>query len=242
MYIFLGKVVSGYMTPQPSNQYSLAGVTNHYTSTPYFKKYYFKVLYNFAQPKSNTNPLAITQWTYAYRQHLKKSRQLIKEIVKNFKTMYPTMDMKFRMEAENLSVFLTTYEDFTTVTGNHSNNISSVTLPINQTQVEMMDDLGASVVFKRRLFKDKYRYKLSVYGTQEVKDCIGAIDGINKTLSEDEFGASTNYAHLLRGGRVYSWNLVSMYYNDPQDIMMVRFILSAIEHKIEKCALYSEIS
>lgn len=229
------------MTPQSNNQYSVAGVTNNYTSTPYFKKYYFKVLYNFAQPKNGASALMMG-YSYSYRQHLKKSRQTIKEIIKDFKTMYPTMDMKFRMEAENLSIFLTTYEDFSVITGNHFSNIASVTLPINQTQVEMMDDLGASVVFKRRLFKDKYRYKLSVYGTQEVKDCISAIDGINKNLSEDEFGASTNYAHLLRGGKIYSWNLVSMYYNDPQDIMMVRFILSAIEHKIEKCALYSEIS
>lgn len=236
------------MTSQQSNPYSLAGVPNLYTSSTYFKKYYFKVLYNFSS-NSDSGSSATNYFiqynfrnSYAHLQQIKKSRQLIKEVVKDFKDMYPAMDMKFRMEGDNLSVFLANYDDFKTITGHHFDNITNVTLPVNQTQIEMMDDLGASIVFKRRLFKDKYRYKLSLYATQEVRDCFLAIDGVNKTLSEDDFGASTNYATLLRGGRIYNWNLISMYYNDPQDIMMVRLILSAIEHKIEKCALYSEIS
>jgi len=106
----------------------------------------------------------------------------------------------------------------------------------------MMDELGSSIVFKKKLYKDKYRYKLSVYATPEIKSIIKAIDNVNSELNGEEFSGSANYFAALIGSKVYRWNLVSMYYNDPKDIMIIRIILGNNYHTIEKCALYSEIS
>lgn len=229
-----------------ASDFEAAGIKIHYTSSFYFKKYYFKILYNFSNAIEDLNcPPTQGYGYYATRGWNTRSiatRKLIREVVKDFKEMYPTMDLKFRTEFSCLSVFVASTADFIAITNHHRNEIEGVYMPVNETQITMMDDLGASIVFKKKLFKDKYRYKLSVYATSEMKSVIKAIDNINQDLTQDDFLGSANYFATLIGAKVYSWNLISMYYNDPKDIMIIRFILGNITHKIEKCSLYSEIS
>lgn len=240
----------GIMKQPLASNFQADGIKVNYTSSFYFKKYYFKILYNFSNtledllcPLTNGHGHYYSNYsTKGWNTRSIATRKLIKEVVKDFKEMYPTMDLKFRTEFNCLSVFVTTPDDFVVISNHHRNEIESVYMPVNETQITMMDDLGASIVFKKKLFKDKYRYKLSVYATSEMKSVIKAIDNINQELTEDDFLGSANYFATIIGAKVNSWNLISMYYNDPKDIMIIRFILGDITHKIEKCSLYSEIS
>lgn len=246
MLLFQEQTTVGIMQQHLISDFEAEGIKIHYTSSFYFKKYYYKIVYNFSNTIDDLHcPPTQGHGYYATKVWNTKSivtRKLIREVVKDFKNMYPTMDLKFRSEFSCLSVFVASHDDLVTITNHHRDEIESIYMPVNETQITMMDELGASIVFKKKLFKDKYRYKLSAHATPEMKSIIKAIDNVNKELGETDFLGSANYFATLIGARVYNWNLISMYYNDPKDIMIIRFILGNITHKIEKCSLYSEIS
>ena len=231
-------MTAGHMTQPPNNiVFNLEGVETHYVSKPFFKKYYFKIVYDFS-----TKPVAAGGSAYAGMQTRISSRNIANNVAASIAAYLPNVDFKHRIEAGRLSMFLQSYGDFLLVSKFQPDKIISVAIPINEKQVELMDEHGATTVFKHKLFQGAYRYKISLYATEDVKDLIPAIDNINAQLSEDNFLASKNYDKLIANTRVNFWNMISMYYNDPQDIMMVRFVLGKVSHKIEKCVLYDEIS
>jgi len=226
------------MTQPPNNiAFNLEGVETHYVSKPFFKKYYFKIVYDFS-----AKSVSVTGAAYADMQTRISSRNIANNVAASIAAYLPNVDFKHRVEAGRLSMFLQSYGDFLLVSKVNPDKIISVAMPLNEKQVEIMDESGATTVFKHKLFQGAYRYKISIYATDDVRAIITAIDNINSQLSEDNFLASKNYHRMIGNLRVNFWNLISMYYNDPSDIMMVRFVLGKVPHKIEKCVLYDEIS
>ena len=226
------------MTQPPNNiVFNLEGVETNYVSKPFFKKYYFKIVYDFS-----TKPVTAGGVAYAGMQTRISSRNIANNAAASIAAYLPNIDFKHRIEAGRLSMFLQSYGDFLLVSKVNPDKIISVAMPLNDKQVELMDEHGATTVFKHKLFQGAYRYKISVYATEDVIALIPAINNVNSQLGEENFLASKNYNRALGKLRVNFWNMISMYYNDPQDIMMVRFVLGKVPHKIEKCVLYDEIS
>lgn len=231
-------VMAGNMTPLPNNiVFNLEGVEINYVSKPFFKKYYFKIVYDFSAKSMSASGSA-----YAGMQTRISSRNIANNVVASIAAYLPNVDFKHRVESGRMSMFLQSYGDFLLVSNVHPTNIKSVAVPINEKQVELMDQHGATTVFKHKLFQSGYRYKISLYATEDVLALMPAINNINSQLGEENYLASKNYTRVVSHLRVNYWNMISMYYNDPQDIMMVRFLLGKVPHKIEKCVLYDEIS
>jgi hypothetical protein len=233
--------MAGNMTLPASDEpveYKLEGVETTYVSKPFFKEYYFKLIYDFSTKATNINGIA-----YASVQTLLSSRNIATNAAISILRSLPNVDFKHRVEhGGKLIMFLRSYGDFLLVAKHYPNNIISAVMPINDKQVEIMDEVGASTVFKHNLFKKYYRYKVSAKATDSFKKAFPAIHGINEVLNSIDFLPSHNYTLLANGERVDAWSLVTMYYNDASDIMMIRIILGSVEHTIEKCVLYSEIS
>lgn len=226
------------MIPPPNNiEFNLEGVETHYVSKPFFKKYYFKIVYDFSATPARAGGSA-----YAGMQTRISSRNIANNAAVSIAAYLPNLDFKHRVESGRLSMFLQSYGDFLLVSTVQPDKIISVAIPINEKQIELMDEHGATTVFKHKLFQGAYRYKLSLYATEDVLALIPAINNINNQLIEENYLGSKNYNKVVNKLRVNFWNMISMYYNDPQDIMMVRFILGKAPHKIEKCVLYDEIS
>jgi len=226
------------MTQPPNNiVFNLEGVETNYVSKPFFKKYYFKIVYDFS-----TKPVSAGGSAYAGMQTRISSRNIANNAAASIAAYLPNIDFKHRVEAGRLSMFLQSYGDFLLVSKVQPDKIIAVAIPVNEKQIELMDEHGAATVFKHKLFQGAYRYKISLYATEDVIELIPAINNVNAQLGEDNFLASKNYNRVLGKLRVSFWNMISMYYNDPQDIMMVRFVLGKVPHKIEKCVLYDEIS
>lgn len=229
--------------------YRLAGVKTYYASKPYFKKYHFKILYDFstaltatATPMQSIYPSSAYMRSWAQHNQCRLLDKLIKNIVIDLHKTYPNIDIKHRSELGHLSIFVENFEDFVTIASNHTEQLVSVTIPINQKQIEMSTELGEKVVFKNKMFKNKFRYKLTCSASVEFISIIDSISNINKELTSSEFLGSTNYERLVKKRTVYPWCKVSMYYNCPQDIIMTVFALGQIPHTLEKCTLFNEIS
>jgi hypothetical protein len=238
MLKYLEVTAAGHMIQLPNNAvFNLEGVETVYVSKPFFKKYNFKIVYDFS-----TKPIAAGGVAYAGMQTRISSRNIANNAAMAIAAYLPNLDFKHRIESGRLSMFVQSYGDFLLVSKVHPDKIKSVAMPLNEKQVEMMDEHGAATVFKHKLFHNAYRYKVSLYATEDVITLIPAINNVNIQLGDGNFLASKNYNRVLGKLRVSFWNMISMYYNDPQDIMMVRFVLGKVPHKIEKCVLYDEIS
>lgn len=238
MLKYRGVLMDGCMI-QPVNNlvFNSEGVTVVYTSKPFFKKYYFKIVYDFS-----TKPVTLLNAAYADMQTRISSRNIANNAATSIAVYLPNIDFKHRVECGRLSMFLESYGDFLLVSKVYPEKISSVTMPLNSKQIELMDEHGATTVFKHNLFHYAFRYKVSFYASDDILKIIPAIANINSQLTKDTFRTSENYNRLLKQQRIYPWNMVSIYYKDPEDIMMVRFLLGNMPHKIEKCVLYDEIS
>ncbi len=238
MLRFLETNQDGHMTqPQGKIEFKQPGVRVLKVHRPFYKKYNFKIVYNF----SITNRVPVLSDYAARRNQRNKLKQCAVNLVDEIAKVAPNLDIKVRTEYNKLTLFLEHYSDFLTVVAIDSANIVEVAIPVSEKQIEVMDELGASVVFKTKLFKGGYRYKLTFYCTDEFMALFPAVKNINDQLTDSDFLPSPNYEKLTVGKDVRWWQLVSMYYNDPQDIMMVKFILGKLDHKIEKCMLYSEL-
>jgi hypothetical protein len=214
----------------------LEGVENSYVIKPFFKHYHFKLIYDFSTKANNVNGVA-----YATMQTRVSSNNIATNAANSILKSLPNIDFKHRVESGMLSIFMRSYGDFLLVSRHYPHNIVSTVMPINDKQTKIMDESGTNTVFKNSMFMTYYRYKVSAKATPEFKEIFDAIHNINSSLNSNEFLPSKNYTRLATGNRVDAWSSVSMYYNDPSDILMIRFILGSVKHTIEKCVLYSEI-
>jgi len=231
--------MAGSMTPSQNNtvHYKLEGVENYYVSKPFFKHYHFKLIYDFSAKPENINGIA-----YASVQTKMSSRNIATNAAISIMQMLPNVDFKHRVEYGKLSMFLRTYGDFLLVAKHFPDKIISATMPMNNKQSEVMNEDGTSTVFKNALFMNAFRYKVTTKASNEFLETFDAIHAFNSELGEKEFLASNNYKKILNKQHIMKWNTVSMYYNDPHDILMLRFIIGSIHHTIEKCVLFDEIS
>jgi hypothetical protein len=229
----------GHMTqPQGKIEFNQPGVRVLKVHRPFYKKYNFKIVYNF----SITNRVPVLSDYAARRNQRNKLKQCAVNLIDEIAKVAPNLDIKVRTEYNKLTLFLENYSSFLTVTSIDSKNIVEVAIPVNEKQIEVMDELGSTAVFKTKLFKNGYRYKLTFACTDEFMALFSAIKNVNDQLTDQDFLPSPNYERLAAGKDVRWWQIVSMYYNDPADIMMVKFIIGNLQHKVEKCVLYSEVS
>ena len=117
----------------------------------------------------------------------------------------------------------------------------------NTTQVEMLQgDLQATLAFRKTLFgasssSNGYRYKVQCSVTEEVKKSYDALSAFCSNLDSKDFKANENWNKIGKGAKMSYWNTFSMYFNEEQDIMMLKLILGGSDLKILKAVLYSEI-
>jgi hypothetical protein len=107
------------------------------------------------------------------------------------------------------------------------------------------DDLNATLIFRKSLFGSSstnagYRYKVQCYVTEEVTKSWDAVNEMVSKIDAKDFKANDNWNKIPKNNLRY-WNTFSMYFNDEQDIMMLKLMLGSKDFKLQKAVLYSEL-
>lgn len=226
-------------------------VAHFYISKPFFKTCLYKLEYNFNEGKtSSASPAEYGNWGYSSigsraRRELFNKTRAFSRAVKRFATE-EDFEVRVRAEGSSVSVFVQTEADALAVINKYRTKLNSIWMPYNDTQVTLIgDDLNASLVFRNNLFCSSsqsagYRYKVQCKISNEVKDAWETINEFVSKLEEGDFKANENWNKIPKGQLSY-WNTFSMYFNDEQDIMMLKLMLGSNNFKLHKAVLYSEL-
>jgi hypothetical protein len=155
-------------------------------------------------------------------------------------------DVRVRTENGSVSVFVKSEDDARKIIAKYPTNLNGIWVPFNDTQVEMIDDdLNATLIFRKSLFGSSnlnpgYRYKVQCFVTDEVVKCWESINEMVSKIGDADFKANDNWAKIPQK-RLRYWNTFSMYFNDEQDIMMLKLMLGSKDFKLQKAILYSEL-
>jgi hypothetical protein len=228
-----------------------SNVPHFYISKPFFKTCLYKLEYTFRDTAVKSPPTS-NYWGYSSsssyaeaRRALWSKAQAFSRGVKRF-AKSKDFDVRVRTENGSVSVFLKTEADALAVIAKYKPNLSGVWVPFNDTQVEMIgEDLNATLIFRKSLFGSSnvnpgYRYKVQCHITPDVLKSWEAINEMVSKLDEADFKANDNWAKVVTHNLRY-WNTFSMYFNDEQDIMMLKLMLGSKDFKLQKAVLYSEL-
>jgi len=231
-----------------------SNVAHFYISKAFFKTCLYKLEYNFNDKKSVTNG----QWRYWEASQLQRSEQtsrrralwnIVQSFSRGVKRFAKENNIKVKTRAENgtVSVFIETKADVDIITSKYKTNLSAIWLPYNDAQVAMInDDLNATLVFRKSLFCSNnynagYRYKVQCNVTEEIKAGYETVNNFVSKLEAKDCKVNDNWIKIGRGGKLSYWNTFSMYFNDEQDIMMLKLMIGGTNFKVHKAVLYSEL-
>jgi len=227
-------------------------VQHYYISKPFFKTCLYKIEYTFKETKPKTAPTNNYSWGYqsskSYsdaRRALWQKAQAFSRAVKRF-AKGAEFDIRVRTENGSVSVFVKTEADAVQLIQKYSTNLSGIWVPFNDTQVEMIgDDLNATLIFRKSLFGSSnvnpgYRYKVQCHVTEEIVRSWDAINEMVNKIGDADFKANDNWDKIPHNSLRY-WNTFSMYFNDEQDIMMLKLMMGSKDFKLQKAILYSEL-
>lgn len=226
-------------------------VPHFYISKPFFKTCLYKLEYTFKEPKK-TSVTSENYWGYQSSKSYSDARRALWQKAQAFsrgvKRFCKSKEITARVRTENgsVSVFLQTEDDVNTVLAKYKPNLSGIWIPFNETQVEMIgDDLNATLIFRKTLFGSNnlnpgYRYKVQCYITEDVVRSWESVNEMVSKIDAVDFKANDNWAKVPTKNLRY-WNTFSMYFNDEQDIMMLKLMLGSKDFKLQKAVLYSEL-
>ena len=222
-------------------------VSHFYISKPFFKNCLYKLEYNFSEKKA-TPVTFVDRWgtsTAQARRDVWNKTQAFARAVKRFATEQG-FDIRVRSESGTASVFVKTEADALAVINKYRTKLDAIWMPYNDSQVTMIgDDLTATLIFRKTLFgasssTQGYRYKVQCKITSEVKDSWATVNNFVSSLDSASFKVNENWNKIPKGQLSY-WNTFSMYFNDEQDIMMLKLMLGSKDFKLQKAVLYSEL-
>jgi len=222
-------------------------VSHFYISKPFFKTCLYKLEYNFSGNKPAPSSY-VDRWgssTAQLRREMWNKTQAFSRAVKRFATEQG-FDIRVRAESGTASVFVQTEANALAVINKYRTNLHAIWMPYNESQVTMIcDDLTATLIFRKTLFgasssTQGYRYKVQCKVTSEVEDSWANVNNFVSTLDQKSFKANENWNRIPKGHLSY-WNTFSMYFNDEQDIMMLKLMLGSKDFKLQKAVLYSEL-
>ena len=228
-------------------------VSQFYIAKAFWKTFMYKLEYNFDDPSRSSKGSLYWDSTWQNRADHASRRRSLWNLVQGFsravKRFAKEHNIKVKTRAENgsVSVFVEREADALLMLNKYKTNLSAVWVPYNTTQVEMLQgDLQATLAFRKTLFgasssSNGYRYKVQCSVSDEVKKSYDAISAFCSNLNSKDFKANENWNKIGKGAKMSYWNTFSMYFNEEQDIMMLKLILGGSDIKILKAVLYSEI-
>lgn len=225
-------------------------VAHFYISKPFFKNCLYKLEYNFNESAKPGSPMVKdVYWggsvSSRARRALWDKTRAFARAVKRYATEHE-FEVRVRAEGSHVSIFVQNEEDAMSVINKYRTKLSAIWMPFNETQVVMIDDdLNATLVFRNSLFcssnqSSGYRYKVQCKVSNEVKASWLNVNEFVKKLDRAEFKANENWYKIPKDQLSY-WNTFSMYFNDEQDIMMLKLMLGSNNFKLQKAVLYSEL-
>lgn len=224
-------------------------VPHFYISKPFFKDCLYKLEYDFNEHRKDGSPIIISNWSTGAqaqrRRDIWNKTQAFSRSIKRYAKEHK-FEVRVRTEGGYCRVFLQSEADATTVLYKFRTKLSAIWMPFNEQQVELIgDDLNATLVFRKTLFATSadntgYRYKVQCRISNEVRNSWKSVNEFVGRLDEKDCKANDNWYKIPKGNLSY-WNTFSMYFNDEQDILMLKLILGSDNFKLQKAVLYSEL-
>lgn len=225
-------------------------VKHSFTQKPYFGTMFFKLVYD-VRTKEDSKQNVWTMTPGARRNLFYRARNLSTSITNFCKN---TLGAKIRNRSENsrVSIFLEDEMDARSVVEKFKDGLVEVHVPYNVEQIKIADsDMMATPLFRAKLFEESgmcrgYRYKVQVRATQEIKALRDSLISFFSTMDRNDYKLSKNAEFLVHKNvkkleLLSWWNSVSMYFNDEQDLLMLKLMLGMSEMEVFKVILHKEL-
>lgn len=224
-------------------------VPHFYISKPFFTDCLYKLEYDFNEHRKDGTPIIISNWSSGAqaqkRRDIWNKTQAFSRGVKRFSKEHK-IEVRVRTEGGYCRIFVRTEADAQLVLSKYRQKLSSIWMPFNDQQVALIgEDLTATLIFRNTLFmaseiNSGYRYKVQCRVTNDIRSSWTAINDFVGRIGIKEHKANDNW-FKIPAGNLSHWNTFSMYFNDEQDILMLKLMLGSNNFKLQKAVLYSEL-
>lgn len=230
----------------------MAGVTHKYIQRPYYGNMYFKIIYDVRDPKEHRRPAQVWTMPANHRRDLFYKAKALASSVNRFCKKETISGIRYRTENNKLTVFLEKEEHARAVLKQFDKNIIEIHVPYNNMQIQIGNsEMMATPLFRARLFEESsycrgFRYKVQVMTTTEIRTMTESLISFFSNISKKDYSLSRNMQILLdpdsrKKDRLQRWNSLSMYFNDEQDLLMLKLMLGGAEMDVYKVILHREL-
>lgn len=230
----------------------MTGVPHKYIQKPYYGNMYFKIVYDVRDPKEHKRPAQVWTMSPSHRRDLFYKAKTLASAVNRFCKKELIAGIRHRTENNKLTVFLEKEEHARAVLKQFDKNIIEIHVPYNNMQIQIGNsDMMATPLFRARLFEQSsyckgFRYKVQVLATSEVRAMSETLTSFFSNINKRDYSLSHNMEILLsndskRKDRLQRWNSLSMYFNDEQDLLMLKLMLGGTEMDVYKVILHREL-
>jgi len=223
-----------------------------YSQKPYFGTMFFKIVYDIRDPKEHKRPANVWNLTPTTRRDWFSKAKILSSAISRFCVRELKANYRQRTESNRVTFFLEKEEHARALVKQFDKNIVEVYVPYNNMQIQIgSSDMMATPLFRSKLFEQSnycngFRYKVQVNATNEIKAMKSNLNSFFANISRQDYSLSYNAQLMLdsdpkRGERLARWNKLSMYFNDEQDLLMLKLMMGLTEMEVYKVILHKEL-
>lgn len=224
------------------------GIKHNYTQKPYYGTMYFKVVYDVRDPKEHRKQMAVWSMTPTTRRELFSKSKVLASAITRFCNKELKANTRHRAEGSKVTFFLEKEEHTRALIKQFDKNIVEVYVPYNNVQIQIGNsDMMATPLFRARLFEESsycqgFRYKVQVKASTEMKSIKGNLQSFFNNINRKDYSYSSNVSMLLASpDKLRPWQTLSMYFNDEQDLLMLKLMIGGTEMEVYKVILHREL-
>lgn len=218
------------------------------SSTMYYKTYPYKIVVPNVQPTYHTLRFSFIKNKDQQSPEIHKIRNMLRSMELYVKSLGLTYKKEYMLRREKtVNFFFKEQEHVEKFAKEFQEDIIEIWGPTNATQKQhMMDD--EQVVFKNKLWHNKFRWKLTYMGTKHFRDMDSSTiyDYIRRTNPQD-FHMSPNFRRAVglkksnKNNIIYNWSVCSIYCINQEDTLFLKLATHETLHKVERCITFDEV-
>ena len=219
---------------------------HYFLEKPLYGNMFFKLSYDISLKDTVTK---IPVWRMDAKSR-KIAWKLVQELsweIKRFADLNG-FSVRTRSEGYSVNVFIETVEQARLIATQFTDCLFKVWVPYNTKQIIGFNDLISTPLFRAQLFLASaghpgYRYKTELRATPENKLLVKRLGSFLVNISKKDYELSKNARALLnsKGDNLSYWNIITMYFNDEKDLLMLKLMLGAVDLVIFKVILHREL-